>query len=151
MDIVSCEQAYLFVADEPRIQKPVVLKRKIQKGEGQAVLIGTPRMLTTRQMWRRNTKNEEYHQRRPWSGVKKSRISWRCQLPHAEMAACFRLICTDMCPITESLEVSGSVSLVWSSTQIETLPGVKDIHWFVGVALAVTNTVPLCCTDLWHM
>lgn len=32
VDIVFQEQAYLFVADEPCIQKPVVLKRKTQKG-----------------------------------------------------------------------------------------------------------------------
>lgn len=31
MDIVSRKQAYLCVADEPRIQKPVVLKRKNTK------------------------------------------------------------------------------------------------------------------------
>lgn len=40
VDTVSGEQAYLSVAGQPRIQKPVVLKRKTQKGEGRAVLIG---------------------------------------------------------------------------------------------------------------
>lgn len=53
-------QPYLSVADLLCIQKPVVFKRKTQKGEGQAVLIRALRMLTFRHMWECNNENAEY-------------------------------------------------------------------------------------------
>lgn len=56
---MSHEQAYLFVAEQPCIQKPVVLKRKTQKGEGRAAFKRALKMLTTCQMRGCDNENEE--------------------------------------------------------------------------------------------
>lgn len=142
MDVVPHEQAYLFLADQPFIQKPVVLIRKKnthKKGKVKPYWIRALRMLTTRQKCTCNNEMKFCHQKNSW----KSRVNMKTPALSCRRGRVFQALMKQHTPKYCKLRrLRVCVRYLVLCTDRKHYLKTEIYTGFVGVALAVS---PILC------